>query len=61
MDKGNIKSASDFEALRLLRAFAKIGDAKRRQEVIDLAEKLAAPPITEIALRPDEPPTEADQ
>lgn len=40
---GKFGGAYDLEALRLLRAFAEIGDPKRRREVINLVEKFAFP------------------
>jgi hypothetical protein len=61
VEKGKFINGSDLEVLRLLRAFAKIGDPKRRREIIDLAEKLATPPVTDVPLHPDKPPNEADQ
>jgi hypothetical protein len=39
MDKGT--GSSDLEALMLLRAFFKIGDAGQRRQILELAEKLA--------------------
>jgi hypothetical protein len=34
--------AEDVQILRLVRAFQKLRDQKKRREVVDLAEKLAA-------------------
>lgn len=45
VEEGTFKLASrllDFQALRLLRAFFRIADPKRRQEVILHAEELAS-------------------
>lgn len=43
VDDGKSISTSDLEALRLLDAFFKIGDPKRRREVVMRAETLASP------------------
>lgn len=45
MDEGKFKLASllDLQVLRLLRAFFRIDNPERRQEVILHAEKLASP------------------
>ena len=44
MDEAKFRHASllDLQALRLLRAFVRIGDPKRRQELVLYAEELAS-------------------
>jgi|SRR5437016_9157387 hypothetical protein len=51
MEKGR-GSPSDLEALRLLRAFFKVGDAGQRRQILELAEKLACAqaPASELSV-----------
>ena len=46
MDEAKFRHASllDLQALRLLRAFVRIGDPKHRQELVLYAEELATSP-----------------
>ena len=53
MDEVKFRLASllDLQALRLLRAFVRIGDPKRRQELVLYAEELAS--SSQYAAPPD--------
>jgi len=49
--KFRLASLLDLQALRLLRAFVRIGDPKRRQELVLYAEELAS--SSQYAAPPD--------